>query len=111
LTRVIFEGVGMDECDRKIQSSIANIIKNKLEREPVCDCKNSHVVVRVGGMWRTGDFVIEEVTGCCLKSLDKANEILLAPSSRSSIVAGFTRSAMTISGTSREQALSLFSLR
>jgi len=104
--RVIFEGVGVDAHDKVVQSSIANLIKKQLERV-TCDCLGCHIVVCVGGPWRTGEYEVQEVTSCCLKALAAANQCLLVERKKKPFVAGFARSGL---GQSRAQGAGLFSV-
>lgn len=102
MVQVVFNDAG-NEADKRIQSSIASLIKNKLQNSVSCECMASHVVVSVGGEWQSGDFEIRNVTACCDGSRDKARDALMqAPE---------TVSAPLASANNRFRAQSAFSLR
>ena len=107
MIRIVFDQAATNAAERKIQHSIVNLVKRRLEQQLECDCLTSHAVIQVGGNWRTGDFRVTDVTSCCLGSLDKANDLLGALHERSGTFSSFTRSALN----SRDKARNMFTLR
>lgn len=110
MIQVVFDRAAKTAAERKVQHSIANLVKRKLQHELECSCNTSHVVVRIGGRWRAGDFKILDVTSCCLGSLDRANS-LLADRAPTGPLGSFTRAALDGAPGAREQVRTLFSLR
>ena len=110
MIKVVFDGVGVDASDKAVQNSIANLVKRKLEKSVNCACKQSHVVLVVGGAWRTGDDTVNEVSACCMDALAGANKTLLAPASQQPMPSGFARSALS-RGQGAAEASGLFTLR
>ena len=76
MVQVVFSAAGSDEKERKVQSSIATLVKKQVSSNVKCNCSKSHVVVTIGGEWRTGDFEVKELAGCCLDSLAAASEVM-----------------------------------
>jgi len=102
--QVVFDQVAKTAAERKIQFSIANLLKRRLEEDLQCSCATSHAVINVGGNWRTGDFSVTDITSCCLGSLDQANNLLAAKRERASVPSSFSRTA-------RQKSRGMFSLR
>src|SRR5690349_12917057 len=94
LIHVVFDGVGVDASDHKIQDSISKLIRRKLGAGDTCECGSPHLTVRVGGQWRTGDFEVEEIASCCMTALAEANRILIDPPEPKTAAHGFSRSAI-----------------
>lgn len=79
MVHVVFNAAGSDEKERRVQSSIATLVKKQVLSNVKCNCASCHVVVTIGGAWRTGEYEVKEMAGCCLDSLSAASEVLTKP--------------------------------
>jgi hypothetical protein len=82
MVQVVFNAAGSDEKERRVQTSIATLVKKQVTSKVKCNCSSCHVVVTIGGGWRTGDFEVKEMVGCCLESLAGASEALAKPAKK-----------------------------
>jgi hypothetical protein len=106
----MFDGPGKDAADKRIQHSIANLVKRRLAGLK-CECKYSNLVVTIGGDWRTGEFKVKELTGCCLNSASIAHDTLSGVAEKKVNIPSFTRVAIAHAANARAEASGLFSLQ